>query len=61
MAKLSLKDFSGGLNTRYRPNSIADNEAVEATDVSFDGVSLRSSNGVNSHQKYGSNGGGDGE
>ncbi len=61
MAKLSLKDFSGGLNTRYRPNSIADNEAVEATDVSFDGVSLRSSNGVNSNQKSGSKGGGDGE
>ena len=42
MAKLSLKDFSGGLNTRYRPNSIADNEAQTATDLSFDGISLRS-------------------
>ena len=53
MAKLSLKDFSGGLNTRYRPNSIADNEAQSATDLSFDGVSLRSAKGIDTKTKSG--------
>ena len=60
MAKLSLKDFSGGLNTRYRPNSIADNEAQTATDLSFDGISLRSAKGIDTKQKSGNDKGGDG-
>ena len=61
MAKLSLKDFSGGLNTRYRANSIADNEAQDATDLSFDGLSLRSSKGIDTTEKSGDDkkGGGD--
>ena len=44
MPKLSVKDFSGGLNTRFKSHAIADNEAVEAENIEFTGYALRSAN-----------------
>ena len=60
MAKLSLKDFSGGLSTKVKSHAIADNEAVEASNIDFSGFALRSSEGVDTTRKSGDNKDGNG-
>ena len=55
MAKLSLKDFSGGLSTKLKSHAIADNEAVEAQNIDFSGFALKSSEGIDTTRKSGEN------
>ena len=60
MPKLSVKDFSGGLNTRFKSHAIADNEAVEAENIEFTGYALRSANDLDVTKKSGENADGKG-
>ena len=60
MPKLSVKDFSGGLNTRVKSHAIADNEAVEAENIEFTGYALRSANDLDVTKKSGENADGKG-